>query len=626
MSMPSETIERLSELFGNYKAEYLQEKIFDLFTKPAYFPELETGRPCVLVGGRGTGKTTVLRSLSYEGRYALNKDTSEDVSSWPYYGFYMRVDTNRVTAFSGPDLPDKTWAKLFAHYMNMLLCSQAFRFLRWYKDLLPSSESLSAESCRLIAVSLRLESCRNIDELISSLNGARIQFEAYLNNLNPDSLPPLSLQGAPIELLVEQLGVIPQFAGKRFFFLLDEYENFLDYQQVVVNTLIKHSGGPHTFKVGVRELGWRARHTSNVNERLTSPADYALITIAEKLDDTRFENFASEILNQRMSYLGVSLGGQVASIQDMLPGLSPEEEAELLGVQAKNKDELSRLGLRGKSLPTELSSIPPLELYYLLSGCSSAIELHEKLESRADDSQKWSVSYNNYKHALLFTIKEKKSGLRKYYTGWETFVSLSGRNIRYLIELVDQTLIAHANESVDLSTLNKPVSYETQTRSASNVGRKNVSELEGLSVRGAQLAKLVLGFGRVFQVMAQDAINHTPEANQFHFPGSGEIPEEVVEILQAGVMHLALVRSTGNKLLRDEIKEYDYSLHPIFAPFFVFSHRKKRKILVTPHQISALITKPTIAIRDILAKQHRSDDSPVPDQLALFGGYYESNS
>jgi hypothetical protein len=74
--------EQLSHLFGSYKAEWLKEQLFDLFTEPTYFPELQTARPCILVGGRGTGKTTVLRSLSYDGQFALN--AGKGVEDFPY--------------------------------------------------------------------------------------------------------------------------------------------------------------------------------------------------------------------------------------------------------------------------------------------------------------------------------------------------------------------------------------------------------------------------------------------------------------------------------------------------------------------------------------------------------------
>jgi len=64
----------------------------------------------------------------------------------------------------------------------------------------------------------------------------------------------MSLQGAPIDELLMQVVELPQFIGKHFFFLIDEFENFTDAQQVVMNTLIKHCGQNHSFKIGVKEL------------------------------------------------------------------------------------------------------------------------------------------------------------------------------------------------------------------------------------------------------------------------------------------------------------------------------------------------------------------------------------
>ena len=105
--------EQLSKLFGSYKAEWLKEDIFRLFEEPEYFPEFRTSRPCVLKGGRGTGKTTVLRGLSYDGQYALSGKNSSIIDAWDYIGLYHRVDTNRVTAFKGPELPESDWIHMF---------------------------------------------------------------------------------------------------------------------------------------------------------------------------------------------------------------------------------------------------------------------------------------------------------------------------------------------------------------------------------------------------------------------------------------------------------------------------------------------------------------------------------
>jgi hypothetical protein len=185
--------EQLKELFGNYRAEWLRDRIFELFTKPAYFPELETRGPCVLIGGRGTGKTTVLRTLSYEGKFELSGRSIASVDTWPYFGFYYRVDTNHVRAFAGPELRDETWIRVFGHYVNILLCEQVLHFLKWYGELLPTAAMLPASACRRVGISLHLGEPKTLFELMNSLEESKLRFEAFINNLNENRVPTLSM-------------------------------------------------------------------------------------------------------------------------------------------------------------------------------------------------------------------------------------------------------------------------------------------------------------------------------------------------------------------------------------------------------------------------------------------------
>lgn len=611
-----------SELFGNYKAEWLGARIFELFTQPAYFPELETFRPCVLVGGRGTGKTTVLRSLSYEGRFAFSGDNEEAIKQWAYYGLYYRVDTNRVTAFRGEDLTEENWSKLFAHYMNLILCEQALNFLIWYHSHHPEALPLKAQDCRRVAISLNVEQCSSILELVNAVDVAKLTFEAYLNNLSHNHFPKLSLQGAPVDVLLSSIAKLPHFKGKHFFFLIDEYENFEDYQQVVVNTLIKHAGSSYCFKVGVRELGWRKRNTLNANEQLNSPADYVRVAISEKLSGDLYERFASDICNQRLSQLRTNSGGNLPTIEQLLPGLTEEQEAERLGVSKKVQEEIADRSL-SPDVSARLLTLRPLEAWMVLFWAESQKkEVETVLEECEAGEKKWKTRFENYRHAILFSIRSKKTGIRKYFVGWQTFLLLSNNNIRYLLELVDQTIVLQERE--ETGKLGDVVPPATQTSAAEYVGRKNLTELEGLSVHGSSLTRLVLGLGRIFQVLAQNPSGHAPEVNQFHLTDGSDCPTAVNELLKSSVMHLALVRTTANKLSdQAELKDYDYALHPIFSPFFVFSYRKKRKMNLSPSELLGLIEAPVQTIKEILKADSRSQTAvDLPEQLQLFEAYY----
>lgn len=620
--------EQLSQLFGSYKAEWLREQMFDLFTEPSYFPELLTARPCLLIGGRGTGKTTVLRSLSYEGQFALRGRNPKSIPSWEYYGIYYRVNTNRVTAFHGPELSQERWMKVFAHYFNLLICDSTLRFLEWYYLHFPGSPQLSESACVKVSKSLNLPDLKALRELADGVESALIAFEAYINNVADNQPVLLSIQGSPLDILFENLGDLPQFRGKYFFLLLDEYENFEDYQQQVINTLIKHSGQLYTFKVGVKELGWRRRTTLNENEQLISPADYVRVPVMEKLENA-FEDFALKVCNDRISRITGTQKESTAQLDigTLLPNLTDEQEAELLD-STKSLLADSEAEIRTALGSSDIPAMSDLEKFFVCFWAKTQSKtVREVLNERTANPIEWKTRYGNYKHALLFTIRRGKSGIRKYYAGWNVFTQLAFCNIRYILELVEQSLLLHLQSEAPIT---EPVSYANQTLAAQRVGKKNLSELEGLSVHGAQLTKLLLGLGRVFQTLAADPSGHTPEVTQFHLQDSErsqELNRDVQSLLTAAVMHLALIRLTGNKPQDEaDTREYDYMVHPIFSAFFVFSYRRKRKMLISGEDILALVEQPKSTIRKILANQNRPADEPLPEQLKFFEQFYNADS
>jgi hypothetical protein len=627
--------EQLSNLFGGYRAEWLGELIFDLFTAPDYLPELLTARPCFLIGGRGTGKTTVLRGLSYEGQRALSAPTT-DPTTWSYFGFYNRVNTNRVAAFHGPELTPTDWRRVFSHYMNLTLCEEVVRFLQWLPEQGSSVIQPAPESLDLVAESLHVTGARTVDDLAAVIKRGRVRFEAYINNVGDGSTPSLSMLGQPLELLVEAIRECG-FDEKLFFFLIDEYENFSDYQQEVVNTLIKHAGSLYTFKVGVRDLGLRRRSTLNAHEQLISPADYERIDITGRLQGTTFSSFAQRVCNDRLRRIA-QIDSTFSDVRLALPGMSEAEEAMELGIEGNLRE--IRADLRGDATDEEIrefDAMEPLEAYLVgFWAQGQGKSLHTVLQEALSNRGAWRTRLDNYQHAMLFTLRRRKRGIHKYFCGWETFTYLADGNIRYLLQLVSESLLRRLDGA---DALREPVTFAQQTNAAHDVGRRNLTELEGLAVNGAQLTRLVLGLGRVFQVMARQAEGHTPETNQFTLSDAeyslepeesvdDQIASRVRDVLTAAVMHQALVRTPANKLPASsgDTKDYDYSLHPIFAAFFEYSYRRKRRMTLSTSEIIGLIEHPRPTINSILQRTERDPREDLSDQLLLFAPYFDAAS
>jgi len=625
-----EKLAKLDELFGSYKAEWLNEKIFNFFATPSYFNALKSPRPCVIMGGRGTGKTTVLRGLSYEGQYALCGKDLQKFDDNQFVGIYYRANTNHVRSFGGRGIEKELWIKVFAHYFNLILTSKILDFVVWHKELSSNDVELSEHACKLVATSLHLENeVSNFSSLYEVLELAMFDFQADVNNIADGNLPRLSMAGDPVKILADCLRKLPQFKNKIFYLLIDEYENFTDDQQQAINGLLKHTPNSYTFKVGVREKGWRIKYTLNNQELLSDPADYVLFNIVDTFTEPEtanlFDDFAREVCQLRISELMEDNLGNY-SIESSLGNLTMEQESEKLGVRTHDYYESVVQYEREHGIELDISPLFKFFIGYWATNQNESIE--DQVQMYYDRPSKLKERYDNYKYSMLFKIKKGQgSAIQKYYAGWDTFVKLANGNIRYIMELVYRSYYLYLQDNGDTT---KPVTPEIQTRAAKNVGRKNLNELEGTWENGSQLTRMIQSLGTIFGRFAKDGDNIAPEIVQFEIDGEekGEISERTEKILSAAVMNLALVRLSSNKLTgRGSVKEYMYMLHPIFAPYYNYSYRKKRKMTITEQEFLKCIDNQKEGVSDILKNKNVQEvEVRVEDiQLTLWDLLDENN-
>jgi hypothetical protein len=626
------------------RAEQLREQVFDLFCEPSYFPELLDPKSCVLVGGRGSGKTTVLRGMSYQGRLQL---TAAPPHEWDYYGLYLRINTARVTAFRGPDLSADDWSALFGHYLNILLVEAVVHFLGWYERRIGLA-TVTAAHCQEVArgFGVTLEEDERVDALLAIVKSARSDLELYANNIVDGHRPTISVLGAPLDALMESVIECEPFDRRPVFFLIDEYENLSPEQQRVANTLVKHAGTLYVFKIGVKELGWRSRQTLNADEQLQAPADYAQIDISERLGRPGvFASFASQICNERLQFMASELDSDCVGVEQLLPPLSEDAEADLLGVAEHVA--VIRAAISASDPDVALSdfdALPPL--YQYLVGFWAEGHPGDAASQYRDllaNPKRWDTRYVNYKHSLLYTLRAGKRGIRKYYAGFDTYLQIAGGNLRFLLQLVEQALrgqLASPTTS-DHSWLTTPSTVRDQTAAAQAVAQRNLAELEGLSLIGPRLTRLVVGLGRLFQLMASDPAGHTPEVTQFRlsdeqrqWDSHHDLPDprgflledaaDVYGLLSEAITHLAIRRLPGTKLSGTLTRQDDYMVYPIFVPIFGYSYRLKRKMKLSDNELLGLVASPAQTVQEILERSGRGPEmiqQELPDQMYLFDAY-----
>jgi len=615
---------QLSLSLGQVRAEYSPDAtIFAGFSWPVYWGELVGPRPCVLVGGRGTGKTTTLRGLAYGGQYALR---GAELAQWDTIGAYWRIDSMVVSAFTGRGIPEEDWIPAFSHYANLKMVSLFLGFCTWRNKRLGSQTLVDPESLALTAISLNLPEARDLDELAMGVRHGLAGLEARLNGAtNTLMLTPFSALGRPLAYLLDGVSAEDDVARLPFTFCIDEFENLRPYQQRILNTLVKHVGDSrYTIKLGVRASEQRVRDTLAPDQTLMDPADYTTVDIVQHLKDQSFAVFASQVCEKRLA------GTDLADMQmsTMFPSLSIEREAELLGAErfrARTRDQLAA----ERPGPGELATFDAMPL---LEAClvgywakSQAMSRRAVLAEAASDRRAWEQRVGNYAYAFLFTLRQGLRGTRKYYAGWSTYCQLANGNIRLLLELVYEALRTHV---ADTEAVDSPVSFEHQTIAASQVGQATLREIQGQSGIGGQLTRLTLSLGRIFNVFAAAPEGHTPEVNQIRIDADNLVnaPRELETLIQEAVANGCLISFAGNKqgLISAETKSPDYHLHPIFAPYFVYSHRRKRRIHLRPDEVLALSTENAArTINDIL-KTRRRPAVNLPEQLEFYSEFYNA--
>lgn len=616
--MSDSDLSQLRELFSDYRAEWSAALFADLFIAPPYFAKLETARPCVLIGGRGTGKTTSLRSLRFDATAARLRSDNLPTTELSYYGIYIRINKNRVRAFQGSQFPEDYWNKAFAHYFNLLCCVELCQLVEW----LEQNHQIAPVDLSLPAKAFGFANLDNSTTFSKQLTSALIELELHVNNPSHTAQPKFSLSEAPLKYFAESINAAAGFNKHVIFCCIDEYENLLNSQQAILNTYVKHSEPPLSYKLGVKRGGLRSRATIDANDALSTPEDYLEIEISNE----SFERFAEDVVEHRLQRARERKIRVADSVDEFLPDLPISKEAELLGATKISEDVLdSILGAGDTSLVNWARDIPKSELYFLKYWSEGTGETIPTLaRSWMEDPDTWATRLGNYAYASLFWLSKGRKGarIRKYYSGSRTFLSLASGNIRFFIQLIDEAINSVLSDPDAGKKWKGFIPASSQTLGARTVGKRRLDQLESMSEHGTEIKRLVLALGKVFFEYARDPIGKSPERNSFVLSGSEAARRQVLSLLHEGVSNLAFEVTPRTKATsQHEMRDDEFRLHPIFAPFFEYSHRRKRRSTFAAEMLLEVFRNPASALAKLLERQP-TDLEDLPRQLAMFSDFY----
>lgn len=445
-------------------------------------PHLRTSK--YILGGKGTGKTHLLRYHSYHVarlRYP-NESGLATVVRQKYLGIFIRaanVDPGRFE----PDPADMAkWQRLFGVYLELWLAERLLEALSDIKATSLTSEFSDHAVLEVLTRSLHGamgEKLDSLTQLADWLQRERRNIDHAVDNAAfsgvLDIRVSFSIGGlcAPLGRALRKWH--PALADVSLIFMIDEIENFSAFQQEVLNSLIRYAEGVITFRVTGRLYSVKTTATMAKGEENRGGAEFKTTTLDDLLRGYQgYGKFATAFVRRRLSATNLAGGALSPSLFDPTKHLDEvdtsafyEKAMDALGIEPAPQDLARRLTtplsnagpkLRLNSedarrvsdlliigLPVLLQRLNVLLFCkkYRKAGTAlvTATELRKAAEVFVACQGKgargtYATAYQHYSKDLFAQVcRESKIG-GPIYAGFETLVKMSSGNPRNLLILL----------------------------------------------------------------------------------------------------------------------------------------------------------------------------------------------
>jgi hypothetical protein len=643
------------------RAEELGYDVWPHFVIPLFFDKLDffhAKKPRIVIGGRGCGKTMMLRYLSHQSAFSPARKVIPP-EQLQHIGVYWRADTQFANTMTGANVSERMWRSAFQHSLAINVGSEIL------KGLLSVSESTANAFSEGRVRALDFSALKafdpdiqvGFDDLLSWLRSRDWSLQSWMNNPDPTPpcvfLPTQTFLRALIELIREQL---ESLRSSSIFVYIDEYENLLRDQQKVINTLLKHSEPPLVFNLAMKRYGMKTKETVG-EESISDIADYRTHDLDVLLGETQFSVYAAEILFVRLAHAGTSVKTEIKfddlknasalpsrrtaayqsailkKAREIFPGLSQTSLAEFAFndralVATLRRTIAARLRKLGCELDAEqflpasfkeAAIIVPALLHRKGAHPEEILKELEKL-SRGEDNKftgKTDWIHNNFYGSLL-QLYAPYDRPCPVYAGFDAYIALASGNLRHFLELCHKAL---KRIDVPTATAAITVSIDQQSEAAKQASTAFMTEIRGFGRLGNRLHAFVLTLGSLFAIAHRRPTQGEPEITHFSVNrGTVALNDEDEEFFREALKWSVLSDEPATKLKNPlEPADNDWILNPIYAPYFHISYRKKRKLPLSSDDVVVAIRGTPEQRRELLRRFAMSfSGGAATDEPSLF--------
>lgn len=649
------------------RAEELGFDVWEHFAIPLFFDQLDIGdtsKASRFIGGRGCGKTMLLRYLSHQSMFSTKREHVDRVS-FKHLGLYWKVDTHFANVLFGRSIENDVWESAFSHFMALVIVADAVHCL----ESLANCEAVDFSLSEL--ESLQLQSPQDFDaafatdvySIANQIRSRTRQLQTWANNpratVAPTFLPGNQFIAAVLQEILEKVHLLRQSA---FFVYIDEYENLREYQQRNINTCIKHSERPVIFNIATKRNGMRTNATVG-EECITEIADYRSYDLDKMLENTDFELFAAEILFFRFATMAGAKDGPInaselrdakflpkrkvgdyrqrviSAARKIFPGVTEIEmavdafedkaiHAQLIrnieGALSERNSKLVASQFLVSDHP-QASFVVPALLHRKSLDPEEILEEIESLNVGRDNRFTGPTGWihNNFIGCFL-QLYGPFSRTCPFYAGFDSFISLAKGNLRHFLE-VCHTSLKQIDQRDGIHDLQVPIAE--QAESARQASSDFLREIRSFGVLGNQLHDFASGLGRLFAAAHRRPTQSEPEINHFSMlGGSASLDDAERELLSEATKWSVLFELAETKLKGSvDVAESEWMLAPIYAPHFNITFRKKRRLELSRDDIRRLMSGDTYERTQVIDKyKRRWSVDVVEKEPTLFDGLADS--
>lgn len=562
--------------FENVSVEQLNDnysQIAYLFAKPeqAIYDKLIGRENYIIVGGWGSGKTMLLKYLGLETQ--IEDIGVENVRKSDFIGFYIKPGRGPFKPFLLPSGEFKEGREnLFGHYFNLLILERVISVILYgrnkgvfkiapeeeaklferIKDTFIVSKKPSTKFDSQIAVGVKPQ---DLQEIKTEVANYRREIETFLNilDLKKDtsyetqlSILPTDIKTFLDEVIKDIKEIITDLSQKRFYILLDECEQFSKGQQKVINTIIRRRLPTMVFKLATRPPGIQTEETIDEGIGITD-RECKNLYLDKAYDPTSasFKELCREVARKRLEQCEYP----ITDIRKILGRYTVEDEIGKEQIIDYLKDNYPR-------------------------------------KKRISDENKFKTVYKDFKEAATFQILSK-SGLKKSYAGFDTFVKLSSGIMLHFLELCSDTFNRSkekyivCDESRKISFKQIPLPFEIQNKAAKNISEEFYNNIKGRASSlkdspsdmefGGKIQYIVNVLGGIFREKLMSF--NDPEASRIEIPeGTNALDDDLgnpIRQIFTTAIAISVFQKGGPYLPKriGEPKPPTYILNRLLAPY-----------------------------------------------------------